>query len=140
LGLFIDYFLKPCLENDYNKLVGEIRNGDLILETFEELIRVQIDLQLSESTINGDWKLYFRELMKLAGFKSALADQRIKQFELYLKLKNIKDVVSVLCQIKRRNGIAESYEFLENLAKSVSYNEEEKGNYCWGFIYLKFLI
>lgn len=110
--------MKPAY-NQYDSLINEIRTGTLGFHKFElTLIRILPNLNIGPK-INVEWKDLFRKVMKLAEFDQTLADQRIKQCDLYLKLKNIHKIVSVLIQVKNKNALEKDFQTLEDLHKSV---------------------
>lgn len=74
--------------------------------------------------INSNWRDNFTTVMKTSDlFSNKLIEQRNKQFDLYLKLSHINNIVKVLLEIKIKNKLTTKFEFLENIAESelVSY-------------------
>jgi predicted Zn-dependent protease len=118
LSQFIEDVLKPSFQ-EYTDFVKEIEVGTLTFEKFEQHIRIQTPHFSESDKINKKWADYFKVSMKSANFPDKIMDQRFRQFDLYLELKNINNIVTVLIDIKNKNGLTKNYEFLENLAQSV---------------------
>jgi hypothetical protein len=103
-------------------LCKQIANGSLVLDKFEEFAIIQPNLNKQDNkTPHDKWKENFRVLMKSTDlFNDQLIDKRFQQFQYYLRLSNLNEIVRVLTQVKSLNRLTARFDFLEDLENSVS--------------------
>ena len=117
----LETFFKSSIINaqkSYEILTSKVSTGNLMLEEFEKLSRVNAKSQ-DCTDLNKNWKDNFTILMKYASSSPCQIDQRLKQFEIYLKIDNIKEIKMVLLEIKRKNKLIGDFQLLDKIAASV---------------------
>lgn len=103
-------------------LCKQIADGSLVLDDFEEYARIQPNLNKQDNkTPHDKWKENFRVLMKSTDlFNDQLIEKRFQQFQYYLRLSNLNEIVRILIEVKTKNQLASRFDFLEDLENSVS--------------------
>lgn len=103
-------------------LCKQIADGCLVLDDFEEYTRIQPNLNKRDNkTPHDKWKENFRVLMKSTDlFNDQLIEKRFQQFQYYLRLSNLNEIVRFLIQVKSLNQLTARFDFLEDLENSVS--------------------
>lgn len=119
MDIFIVNVLKNALQK-YEQFAIQLSNGTLVLERFEELTKIQLNLNKSKQ-MNENWENHMRVLMKTSSnlFDERLIEQRMKQLKSVLRLSRVNEIVEVLVQIKTNNNITTPFEDLENIENSI---------------------
>jgi hypothetical protein len=82
------------------------------------------ELAKEKNKLLDDWKNEFEKLMKCIGAKNqTLISKRIEQLDIYEKLKNIKNILKVLIEIKEKHKLSGDFSFIENVKSSLESND-----------------
>ena len=98
----------------YDDLVDQVINGVLGLEEFENLASLDFKF-VKKKDISKSWQDNFKTLMKSRkNIEPSLIKARIEQLEIYLKIDKIKEITSILLEIKEKNSLTSDFSYLEN--------------------------
>jgi len=103
----------------FQSLVKDVSSGELYLSDFVELAKMTIKNKKSNE-IDKNWKERFSTLMKLNNSNEKQITARLKQLDIFLKMKNIQEIIQVLLEMKKQNNLTGDFRFLEKITDSVS--------------------
>jgi hypothetical protein len=103
---------------DYSNLSSSLSNGTLILEKFDEFVKIDERARMSDK-INPNWTHKFEKLMLFSKSNKTTVKERLEQLSIYLDLSKVNDIAKVLLQLKAKNGLKNNYSFLDEIASSV---------------------
>ena len=103
--------------NRFQSLVKDVSNGELLLRVFVELTKYKSKKNTENDKI---WKENFSKLMKLNSLSEKQINARIRQLDIFLKMKNIQEIIQVLLEMKKQNNLTGDFRFLEKITDSVS--------------------
>ena len=103
---------------EYLKLGESVKNGSFVLGEFDRLSK-EIGFSFNNKR-TFEWQREFTVLLQVSSAEPKVLEQRIKQLEIYGKLGNIKQISSLLMEIKMLNKLEGNFDALENIYDSVS--------------------
>ncbi len=103
----------------FQSLVKDVSNGELLLSDFVELAKLTSKNKRSNE-IDKNWKETFSTLMKLNNSNEKQITARLRQLDIFLKMKSIQEIIQVLLEMKKQNNLTGDFRFLEKITDSVS--------------------
>jgi predicted nucleotide-binding protein (sugar kinase/HSP70/actin superfamily) len=103
----------------FQSLVKDVSSGELFLSDFVELAKLNSKNKKSNE-IDKNWKEKFTTLMKLNNLNEKQINARLRQLDIFLKMKSIQEIITVLFEIKKQNNLTGDFGFLEKITDSVS--------------------
>jgi hypothetical protein len=103
----------------FQLLVKDVSSGELLLSDFVELAKLTSKNKRSNE-IDKNWKETFSTLMKLNNLNEKQITARLRQLDIFLKMKSIQEIIQVLLEMKKQNDLTGDFRFLEKITDSVS--------------------
>ncbi|CAF0824304.1 unnamed protein product, partial [Brachionus calyciflorus] len=121
LKTFLDLVICQA-DLDFENFGESVKNGTLDLEYFsEELIRVNESLRIGRDHFKN-FKIELEKVMKIANMSEKEIEYRFKQIKHYLNLPKIKEISTLLLEIKEHEELTGNFEPLEQISHSLEEN------------------
>ncbi len=110
--------LNWCHEK-FNQLGNEIQSGNIKINEFEKLTKVDPKSFKLTYQKNAQWKNTLSSMMKGFPMNDKQIEKRLNQYEIFCKLNNIKDIANLILEIREKNALGGDFSKLENMLRLV---------------------
>jgi hypothetical protein len=103
----------------FNELGNRMKSGNIQINEFEKLAKVDPKNFNSTYTKSAQWKNTLSSFMKSILMDDKQIEQRLNQYEIFCKLNNIVEIGNLILEIRVKNGLSGDFGKLENALNLV---------------------